>query len=300
MTYAYDLTGEISPYVAFQDYNNWSGPTQICGFTRISDELTCIFLDATPFYPLNEKWPDQPSDKGQIIIEGEPVEVVRCVRGWQIDNECRFRLDTSIERILDKRLCGVGHIIVTNSLPDKLPPQGGIVIPQVDIEYRNRISLYHTASHLFALALNEALASCWNKPTKNDGLGNPDFDGLAIESSTITENGSIETYRIGRSLRKKGFMLEGLSSLGNLRNEVENIMDRFVRHGNEVKVTPVTGILVQNRTWSCSIEGRLVEIPCGGTHITNTNIIKNIGCVINRTESTITFSLSVNKNRVDL
>ena len=81
----------------------------------------------------------------------------------------------------------------------------------VDADYRTRLSVGHTACHLASLALNRAVADRWKKEVRADGLGAPDFDGTAIDVSLIVENGSVDTYRLGKSLRKRGFVTEGIA-----------------------------------------------------------------------------------------
>ena len=83
----------------------------------------------------------------------------------------------------------------------------------VDAEHRAALSAGHTGCHLAAVALNAALAARWRKPVRTDGLGHPDFDQLAIVSSRIVPDGAVDTYRLGRSLRKKGFDVDGLADV---------------------------------------------------------------------------------------
>lgn len=70
---------------------------------------------------------------------------------------------------------------------------------------RAGFSIAHSRSHLFALALNRALATYWRKEVPTDSLGSPDFDKLAIQRSRLALDHSLETYRLGKSLRRKGF-----------------------------------------------------------------------------------------------
>lgn len=54
-------------------------------------------------------------------------------------------------------------------------------------------------------ALNGALAARWRKVPDVDSLGNPKFDAIAITSSRIGPDLSTDSYRLGKSLLKKGF-----------------------------------------------------------------------------------------------
>jgi alanyl-tRNA synthetase len=46
---------------------------------------------------------------------------------------------------------------------------------------------------------------------REDALGRPDLDQVAIQSSVMDERGSTDVYRLGKSLRKKGFDSVGLA-----------------------------------------------------------------------------------------
>ena len=62
-----------------------------------------------------------------------------------------------------------------------------------------------------SLALNKALEGFWDKEIANkDCFGRPNFDALTIETSRIGRGKSVDVYRIGKSIRKKGFDLERL------------------------------------------------------------------------------------------
>ena len=83
--------------------------------------------------------------------------------------------------------------------------EGDEVEIEADAATRRALSAGHTACHLAALALNRALADRWSKPAREDALGSPDFDGAAIASSRIVPNGSVDRYRLNKSLRRAGF-----------------------------------------------------------------------------------------------
>ena len=102
----------------------------------------------------------------------------------------------------------------------------------VDAAHRAALSAGHTGCHVAALALNAALADRWRKPVGTDGLGHPDFDQLAIVSSRITPDGAVDTYRVGRSLRKKGFDVDGLdAALPAIAAEANTLLAGWVATG---------------------------------------------------------------------
>ena len=45
----------------------------------------------------------------------------------------------------------------------------------------------------------------WRKDVARDGIGNPDFDKIALTESRMVPDQARDTYRLGKSLRKKGF-----------------------------------------------------------------------------------------------
>ena len=90
------------------------------------------------------------------------------------------------------------------------PEVGAVVELQVDTARRAALSRAHTGCHVSALALNAVVADLWRKEVPLDGIGNPDFDRLALSSSRMTTDEARDTYRLGKSLRKKGFDTAGL------------------------------------------------------------------------------------------
>ncbi len=49
----------------------------------------------------------------------------------------------------------------------------------------------------------------WRKDVARDGIGNPDFDRIALTESRMVPDQARDTYRLGKSLRKKGFDTAG-------------------------------------------------------------------------------------------
>ena len=79
--------------------------------------------------------------------------------------------------------------------------------------------------HLASLALDAALADLWRKEIGTDPLGNPDFEGRANQTSRIHADGSVDEYRLGKSLRKAGFDSEGFA--GSLAEREQHINERL-------------------------------------------------------------------------
>lgn len=91
---------------------------------------------------------------------------------------------------------------------------GKTAVLTVDVHRRGALSASHSGCHLLALALNEALAPRWRKdPGRSDAFGNPDFDSLAMATSVMDTEASTDTYRLGKSLKKKGFTADATDEL---------------------------------------------------------------------------------------
>ena len=88
---------------------------------------------------------------------------------------------------------------------------------------------------------------------------------------------SRDVYRIGKSLRKKGFSPDAaLGRLSDLQDEVNTTLRGWVSQRSRVTVTPGAGPIEGRRTWHCEIAGKSAEIPCGGTHVDDVSRIAEI------------------------
>ncbi|MBO2449319.1 metal-dependent hydrolase [Actinomadura barringtoniae] len=239
-----------------------------------SEVLAAIGLDGggfgvvtreTPFHPLDHTWPDQPADTGLIVVDEVRHRVVDCLTGAMEE-------------------AGSGALLLGTEIPVRRGDEGWdwLVVHvverevavgepadlEVDPDRRRALSAGHTACHLMALALNAALAPRWRKEARNDGLGRPDFDSLAITSSRIVEGGSLDTYRLGKSLRKKGFTAEGLADdLPALTEEINGLLAEWLASDAPVRIEVPSPELTARREWHCSLPDGEVSIPCGGTHV---------------------------------
>ena len=156
------------------------------------------------------------------------------------------------------------HVIAAGG---SIPAEGDEVQLNVDAAHRAALSAGHTACHLAALALNAALAGRWRKPVHADGLGHPDFDQLAIVSSRIEPNGAVDTYRLGRSLRKKGFDVDDLAvSLPAITADANRQLAGWVASGAAIDLIVSGPRLTDLREWVCTLPGNPAD-PCGGTHL---------------------------------
>uniref|UniRef100_UPI0028D3B218 metal-dependent hydrolase n=1 Tax=uncultured Leifsonia sp. TaxID=340359 RepID=UPI0028D3B218 len=201
----------------------------------LPDGRAAVILDRTAFHPVDPVWPDQPADTGSIAVDGANRPVVDAVVG---------ATDGTVLHVGDApvRTGTEGWTFVVCHLVDDatgLEP-GTPVTVTVDADQRHALSAGHTACHLASLALNEALAGLWTKEVAVDGRGNPNFDQLAITSSRILPFGSVDEYRIGKSLRKKGFAAAELAGrIAEVQAAANARLAAWVAAGAEVPVAIV-------------------------------------------------------------
>jgi alanyl-tRNA synthetase len=158
--------------------------------------------------------------------------------------------------------------------------EGDRVEIAVDPTYRHSMSAGHTACHLASLALNQALAGRWKKEVRPDALGHPDFDGTAIDVSLIRENGSTDRYRLGKSLRKRGFITDGLEAeLPEIQARVTETLANWLATDAPVRIERDGERLTDRRYWVCELPGAEARIPCGGTHLASLGELAQIGAL---------------------
>ena len=224
-----------------------------------------VVTDRSPFHPVSLSWPDQPGD-----------------RGWLICGTNRLSVLGSREGLLNRRtgLLSVGEEAraLKRSDPDltsvvlhvtEAAPTTKAVTLEVDATFRAALSLQHTGVHLAALALNRVAAGFWSKdPQDPDSLGAPNLDKAAVTRSEIIEEASTDHYRLGKSLRKKGFDAAGfLTDLPTRATEVNEVLRGFLATPAPVRISPAAGPLADRRLWSTRLNGADVAMPCGGTHL---------------------------------
>ena len=260
-----------------------SGRSQIVGTVPVEGGRHGLVVSETPFHPLDHTWPDQPADRG--TIGGLPV--VDCVTGARSqDGEILLGSAIPVRRGAEGWEWLVVHVT------DAPLPVGADVDLEVDREHRAALSAGHTACHLAALALNAALADRWRKEARPDSLGHPDFDQAAITSSRIEPYGSVDVYRLGKSLRKKGFTADGLD-LPAVAAEVNERLARWVAADAPVRVEVPGPELTARRTWHCSLPDGEASIPCGGTHVTRTSELGSVSIALTLDDAALTMRTTV-------
>ncbi len=235
-------------------------------------EFAALALDKTAAHPVSSTWPDQPADPGAVTTpDGTRHGLVTVIQGaiQRGDSGPAIHPGVPAGRIDRGQAFDVVLHLVDASARPAIGEQFRVA---VDVDYRRSVSLAHSACHLNSLALNIAVRQFWNKPVQPaDSLGNPNFDQLAIESSTILPYQSIDVYRLGKSLRKKGFDSARLTTgLREARSRSRRQLESWLAAAAPIGITAGDGLLTSRREWSTELDGIAVAIPCGGTHIRST------------------------------
>lgn len=232
---------------------------------------SAVILDVTAFHPIDTAWPDQPADRGTLTSAIGTQPIVDAVTGGIHGGTLFLGADLPVRNGTEGWVFVVAHVI------EGTPPEVGEQV-RVDVEavHRAALSAAHTACHLAALALDVALAAAWSKTVGTDALGNPAFDALAIQESRITPHRSFDTYRIGKSLRRKGFSVDALDDLEAVAERADAQLATWVAAGGAVRIERDDEGLSARRTWVCDLPEGSTDIPCGGTHIPDIAVLSGI------------------------
>lgn len=226
-----------------------------------------VVVDTTPFHPVDNAWPDQPADTGWLTTaSGERLPVVDCLTATF---DSVYAVGEAIEHRRGDD--GVAWLVVhVLGQGVSAPAVGETVTLEVDANVRTPLSAGHTACHLAALAFNleVAAAGLWRKDgQRQDSLGNPDLDQLAIVSSHIEPWGALDVYRFGRTLRKSGLeVAELLERLPALATAVNARLAAWTATGAPVTIDAPDATLTARRRWQVDLPPGRADIFCGGTH----------------------------------
>lgn len=238
------------------------------GEVQLVDRASALVItDVTPFHPVDHTWPDQPGDSGALLLEGERIEISEAVMAAVSDEgQLAVADEIPVKRGAEGWTWLVAHR-VAGSIPASVTV-GATATLEVDAERRAALSRGHTACHLASLALDAALADLWRKEIGTDPLGHPDFEGRANQSSRIHADGSVDEYRLGKSLRKAGFDSEGFAaSLAEREQRINALLASWVAAGGQSRIEVEGGTIIDRRTWRCTLPDGEVDFLCGGTHV---------------------------------
>lgn len=225
-----------------------------------------VVTEVTSFHPVDAAWPDQPADAGVMRANGAELPIRDAVVAATDGTELFLGGDIPVRKGTDGWAFLVAHLVDDGSAV----AEGDEVEIEADAAARHALSVGHTACHVASLALNRALAGNWSKSARTDALGNPDFDGIAIATSRIDANGSTDTYRLNKSLRRAGFDTGAVAAevLDGLAATVEATLAEWAASGAAVRIERdgEGDGLTDRRSWACELPGGTARIPCGGTH----------------------------------
>ncbi|GJF29082.1 hypothetical protein KNE206_17820 [Kitasatospora sp. NE20-6] len=250
-----------------------SGDSPVLAVHPLDGGRYAVVTASTPFHPLDHTWPDQPADLGTLTVGGVVHPVVDCLTGAVGPDGGGLLVGADIPvRRGDEAWSWLVLHVVEDEPADAVGSTAGL---QVDAGRRALLSAAHSGCHLLALALNAALAPRWRKdPGRSDAFGNPDFDSLAMASSVMDTEASTDTYRLGKSLRKKGFTTEagdGFAALADDLQAVTEAVDEqlaaWVAADAAVRIDVPGPELTARRRWQCELPAGRAEIFCGGTHL---------------------------------
>ncbi|WP_111765441.1 metal-dependent hydrolase [Nakamurella deserti] len=227
-----------------------------------------VVLDTTAAHPLSPTWPDQPADAGVLVT----------ARGERALLDVRQGVLTPEGLLLDAPRAEGAAVVVHVVDGTASVALGETVTVAVDTVARRALSLAHSACHLNALALDAVLVPYWNKPVpQTDSLGHPAFDQLAIQSSRLSPHRAVDVYRLGKSLRKKGFDASRLAGeLAAVTGAHAALLQHWVAADAPLHVEAGDGTLAARRAWCCVLDDTEVVIPCGGTHAASTGELAGI------------------------
>ncbi|MEH0667983.1 alanyl-tRNA editing protein [Vibrio owensii] len=237
-------------------------------FVQSTSEATHVVTDVTPFHPVSHIWPDHPADKGTMTVNGKSFDVVDCQVGAVelASGELYVGQAIPVKRDTEGWAFVVVHVLpFTDTFG-----AGDIALLDVDKEYQLSLSRGHSAGHIAYLALNKVLAqSYWRKDAdRKDPHGNYDFNSYAQETSFVTPDKCLDTYRLGKTLRKRGLnSADMLSDLKNIEQQVNVLLGDWLKRDVAITVDCHGEHLTDSRYWQCDLgEGEIAVIPCGGTH----------------------------------
>jgi alanyl-tRNA synthetase len=229
----------------------------------VPGDRLAVVVDETPFHPVDHTWPDQPSDTGRCG-DAQVVGAVMAVAGP--DGAVHLGDKIPARRGEPGWDWLVAHQLAAGT---ESPEVGDQVELRVDAGRRAALSASHTACHLAALAMNLATTQLWRKPAREDSLGSPDLDQIAMQSSVMDVTGSTDVYRLGKSLRKKGFDTAGFAEQrDDVRTQANAQLASWLATGGPVGIDDGGDRRVTaRREWTCRLPEGEARLPCGGTHV---------------------------------
>ncbi|WP_117233628.1 alanyl-tRNA editing protein [Vibrio maerlii] len=266
---------KITPTKILFCHNQWHSAAQVQLVVPSIDNGVYLVADKTPFHPVSHIWPDHPADQGEVRHGDKVYSVKNCLVGAVDLENGELYVDKAIPVKRDTQ--GWAFVVVhelTTPLEEINVESGDEIQLNVDQEYQQSLSRGHSAGHIAYLALNKVLNQAyWRKDAdRKDPLGHYDFNSYAQETSFVHPDRCVDTYRLGKTLRKRGLnsanMLEDLEQVTLSVNEQ---VKQWLATGSAVSMRLEGESLTDSRYWSTTLDGKALELPCGGTHINHTD-----------------------------
>ncbi|MCF1429121.1 MAG: alanyl-tRNA editing protein [Shewanella sp.] len=248
-------------------------------------DTTLLVTDVTPFHPVSHIWPDQPADKGTVTFDGQSIDVIDCLIGaWDCDNQQLYAgKDIPIKRDEPGWYFVVVHQLAGNISLDTDKE----VELNVDADYQQSLSRPHSGAHLSALALNKVLQQrFWRKEAgRLDALGQYDFHSYAEQTSFVTPHACIDTYRMGKTLKKRGFNNDDfVAALAEVKAAVNTQLNDWLAINEAITMHREGDALTDSRYWQTQLDGKRISIPCGGTHVSHMSELKGLQIELKRND----------------
>jgi alanyl-tRNA synthetase len=268
-------TGTIVTYPA----GDLSSQSRVLHVEVLDDDRAAVLLDRTACHPVDAGWPDQGPDRAVL---GE-TDVLDCIVGATDGERLFLGADIPVRKGTDGWAFVVAHVVDAGAAP----AEGETVTVVVDAAHRAALSAGHSACHLAALALDAALADAWSKDNRG-------FDAAANETSLITEYGSVDTYRVGKSVRKAGFDPAALDDPDAVAARANALLAEWVAAGGAIRVEREGELLTDRRSWVAELPAGTARMFCGGTHADSTGDLGavRIGLAVEQLEGAVGLTMT--------
>ncbi|NVD06000.1 alanyl-tRNA editing protein [Vibrio sp. JPW-9-11-11] len=233
---------------------------------ELGSDFLYVVTEQTPFHPVSHIWPDHPADQGYLnghaVLDCQ-VGAVELVSG-----------ELYVGKAIPVKRDEPGWVfVVVHCLAKEVD---GIDVRQhvelvVDKAHQQALSRGHSAGHLAYLALNKVLVEqqYWRKDAeRKDPHGYYDFNSYAQVTSFVTPERCTDTYRLGKTLRKRGLNSgDMLANLSDIEHKVNAQLCQWLALSAAIEIECHGESLTDSRYWQCDLgEGAVAIIPCGGTH----------------------------------
>lgn len=259
------MTLPASDTVVTYPQGDTTAEARVLHVESLDDGRSAVLLDRTACHPVDAGWPDQGPDRAVLDAGDVAIEVLDAVVAATDGENLFLGADIPVRKGTDGWAFVVAHIVDA----DAGLTEGDTVTVEVDEAYRAAVSAGHSACHLASLALNAALAGAWSKENRG-------FDATANVTSLITENGSVDTYRIGKSVRKAGFDPAPLDDPDAVAAAVNATLAGWISTGGAIRIERDGDGLTDRRYWVADLPGGTARIACGGTHVST---VEELGTV---------------------